>query len=552
MEKALSAYSLEHITRYFNEVKDNGLREHGFPRLTANIGILISHGSRVDLLPLFLEMMEFCCKNIPTVKAANDFSVREIISCLCEIEKSEVTDKETTERWRAYLKTIILHETYNVFAVTVTDTVRNWALFSAVSEYFRQTAGLADSSDFIDLQLKQQIQWLNEDGMYKDNSKSDNHQPIMYDIVPRGLFSLLLDQGYRGKYYAEIDENLKKAALLTLGMQSPNGEMAFGGRSNQFLHNEAWMIAIFEYEAKRYYKEGNLPLASRFRAAAERALCVTESWLSTYPIRHIKNRFPTETKYGCETYAYFDKYMITVASNIYAAYQICDDSIPFEKSLDLEPCVAKTRENFHKLFLKCGGYGIEFDLDADSTYDANGLGRVHRIDAPSTICLSAPCPKTPKYKVDSKESFPFSLSSAVCDGGVWKIGADEESRYEILSTEEKDCSASAELLCRFDGGRIAREFYSVSWEGVRVSVRGDGEIGYALPAFSFDGEKHTEITVSDSTLTVVYEGWLCRYETDGKIISLGKTARNRNGHYRTYLATGSNMLNIRIEIIKIP
>ena len=135
---------------------------------------------------------------------------------------------------------------------------------------------------------------------------------------------------------------------------------------------------------------------------------------------------------------------------------------------------------------------------------------------------------------------------------MWKIGADEESRYEILRTEEKDFSASAELLCRFDGGRIAREFYSVSEEGVRVSVRSDGEIGYTLPAFSFDGEKHTEITVSDSTLTVVYEGWLCRYETDGKIISLGKTARNRNGHYRTYLATGSNMLNIRIEIIKIP
>ena len=43
MEKSLSAYTDAHILRYFNEVKTNGLTEHGFPRLTANIGILIFH-----------------------------------------------------------------------------------------------------------------------------------------------------------------------------------------------------------------------------------------------------------------------------------------------------------------------------------------------------------------------------------------------------------------------------------------------------------------------------------------------------------------------------
>ena len=61
MEKALSAYSHEHILRYYNDVKKNGLTEHGFPRLTANIGILIAHGRRRDLLPLFMDMIEVCC-----------------------------------------------------------------------------------------------------------------------------------------------------------------------------------------------------------------------------------------------------------------------------------------------------------------------------------------------------------------------------------------------------------------------------------------------------------------------------------------------------------
>ena len=34
MEKVLSAYTNEHIDRYYNEVKNGGLKEHGFPRLT--------------------------------------------------------------------------------------------------------------------------------------------------------------------------------------------------------------------------------------------------------------------------------------------------------------------------------------------------------------------------------------------------------------------------------------------------------------------------------------------------------------------------------------
>ena len=46
MDTVLSAYTDEHIERYCNDVKNHGLKEHGFPRLTADIGILIAHGSQ--------------------------------------------------------------------------------------------------------------------------------------------------------------------------------------------------------------------------------------------------------------------------------------------------------------------------------------------------------------------------------------------------------------------------------------------------------------------------------------------------------------------------
>ena len=64
MERTLSAYTDDHIREYFDRVKREGLKEHGFPRMAANMGILIAHGRRTDLMPLFLDMMEFCCKTI--------------------------------------------------------------------------------------------------------------------------------------------------------------------------------------------------------------------------------------------------------------------------------------------------------------------------------------------------------------------------------------------------------------------------------------------------------------------------------------------------------
>ncbi len=550
MGKALSAYTDEHIDRYFNEVKTVGLTEHGFPRLTVNIGILIAHGVREDLLPRFIQMMDFCCENVPRVKAANDFSVREMICCIRELEAAGILTEEVS-RWRGQLATIDPTTCYTQFATAPTDKLRNWALFSAVSEYFRQKAGLCDSTEFIEMQLLQQMQWLDENGMYRDNEHCEIHNPMMYDLVPRGLYSLLLNEGYRGRSYEVIDDVLRRAALLTLKMQSPSGEIPFGGRSNQFLHNEPWLTIIYEFEAKRYAREGNRDMAVRFKTAAKRALEQTERWLSLSPIRHIKNRFPTETKYGCEKYAYFDKYMITAASFLYGAYLVCDDTIPSDGAPDEAPTVAITSEYFHKLFLKCGGYGLEFDLNADPIYDANGLGRVHRVGAPSAVCLSCPCPTRANYALDIDDPSPLSLCSAVRTEDGMLLGADESSRYELTDARELEDSAEATLLCHFSTGTVIKEHYTVNESGVSITVSGEGEIGYALPALSYDGEGYAEVACTEDTLSVTYGGWVCRYTVDGKIEELPITAANRNGHYRAFAAIGKDALNIRIEILPI-
>ena len=552
MEKALSAYTDEHILRYYNDVKRNGMTEHGFPRLTANIGILIAHGRRSYLLPLFIDMIETCCDMFlrPYVKSANEFSVREIVCCIGELERSNAVGQEHILRWKQKISEITPEACYNVIVKNETDRITNWAIFGAVSEYSRVRFGLGENLEFVDRQLSCQFQWLDENSMYRDNPDEIPHQPMMYDLVSRGLFAMLLNFGYRGKYYDRIDSCLKDAGILTLKMQSSNGEIPFGGRSAQFLHNEAWMMLLFEYEARRYAKEGKAELALTFKSAVARALDATEAWLNKKPIRHIKNRFPTETKYGCEDYAYFDKYMITVASNLYAAYLLCDDSILSAEAPDDESVSFQTSQYFHKLFLKSGGYALEFDTNADPAYDANGLGRVHRKGAPSAICLSCPCPSTPEYAVDIENPFAFSMCSTVEVNSNRRFGAEKSSAYEVIECRTDGETAFATLKCSFENGSVTEEQYRVKDNGISVNVIGEGIIGYTLPAFCFDGEISPEISIDSHSLAVFYDGWVCRYTTNGTLVDTNMIAANRNGHYRVFIASAHNILNVKIEIDK--
>lgn len=549
IEKSLSAYSETDITQYFNDVKQNGLKDQGFARLTVNIGVLISYGLRTELSSRFLEMMEFCCKTIPVVKADNDFSVRELVCCISELERSGAVESEYIVRWKGYLATIEPTKCYTKFAEKPSDTVQNWAIFCCLSEFFRQKMGLCDSSEFIDTQIASQLKRFDENGMYMDGNGEIRH-PFVYDISPRALFSLLLFAGYRGQYYETLDGLLKKAGLLTLKMQSVTGEIPFGGRSNQLLHNEGWLAAVCEYEAVRYKKEGNLLLAGQFKRAALQALEVAENWLSKTPISHVKNRFPRELNFGCEKYAYFNKYMISTGSVFYMASLMCDDSIS-PVALDDAPMVWSTSKHFHKTFVRAGGYSLQFGLNENLGLDANGLGRVHKKGAPSAICLSMPCPLVTGYLGfgDYHSENGFSICPSIKKGTEWLIGAGQDVRYELRGSECGKDFAYVIFDCIFDNGEKVEFICSVDKNGVSLQAKSNGaeEVGIAFPVFCFDGEKKTKITQREDTIIVEYDGWACEY-TARSIKDLRVEHVNRNGVYKGYLTTGNSKASLAIKI----
>ena len=541
MEKALSAYSNEQILNYFNTIKESGLTEHGFPRLTSTIGILIAHGKRQDLIPLFTKMMDFCCENIPKVKAANDFSVREIVNCIEEVEKAGFD----ATAWKNQISSISPYECYTVIAKKPSESLFNWALFTAISEYRRLTAGLGGSLETIEIQLATQVKHLDKNGMYRDDYK---YPPMTYDLVSRLLFSTLLRLGYRGKYYKIIDNALKKAGLLTLKMQSAVGEIPFGGRSNQFLFNSALLSAVCEYDSTRYYLKDKA-LASKFKLASLNALNDIETWLQNTPISHIKNRFSVESKYGSEQYAYFDKYMITLASFLYEGYLNCNDIIEIVE--DTKKAVAvKTSKHFHAIFLSAGGYSLQFDINSNPHYDCNGLGRVHKKGAPSTICLSVPCPIMPTYKIDSDKNAPLSLAVGVKVDKEFVFATGLQAKYKINNLKTSSDSISATLTCSFKKGKKVKTIYNLSSSGIEITNTTKGEMAYLLPAFYYDGETIAQIKATKNTLEVFYKGFVCRYTTSGEIVDCLKTSKNRNGYYKTFMAKGENDLKINIEIIK--
>ncbi|MBO4262778.1 MAG: hypothetical protein J5903_03225 [Clostridia bacterium] len=547
MERAIGCYSPERLEEYFSRVEKEGLTEHGFPRITANIGILNARGRRLDLFKCFVRGMDICCDQIPKVKAANEFSVRELCFAIKEAEKAKLVQKERIDEWKTRLGSRGPLDLYDCLYTQAPD-LHNWAFFGAVSEWTRYIFGMNGDRDFVDRQLATQISHFDGNGMYRDIPPMN---PMLYDYVPRMLAAILLEYGYDGKYAAILDGFLEKSGKISMKLQSVTGELPFGGRSNQFLLNEATMISVFLYEAKRYSERGNAELSGRFVGAADLAVRSIEYWLAAAPDRHVKNLFSQDSFFGCEDYAYFDKYMITLASNIYPALLIDVDA-------KIRPCLAEvggfiveTSEHFHKTAINEGGYYLEFDTFADTHYDASGLGRVHKAGAPSTICLSVPFPPgMPEYRIDKENPCAFSICPAVKnEKGEWLFASDRKTVYALTEKSSKDGSSELTFECGFCDGTKAAFKCSVSSDGVILRAEATGkEVGICFPAFLFDGENHTEIVRTDNNISIKYRGCVCEY-TAKDIFDLGTTFSNRNGIYAGYLAKGDTAVELRITII---
>ena len=531
IEGSLAVYEKERIYNFIERVRHEGLSEHGFPRIGANIGLLMAYGRSLDYYPIFVEIMDICAHSIPRVYAANDFSVREVVCALALLEKRGVCDKNLIEKWKKEYAEIDPWHCYSMIAKTPDTPIGNWAMFNAVSEYVRCRWCKIDDLSFVDHEISSQLLSLDENGMYKDPGC-----PMIYDVVARFLMSAILLYGYDGKHREAMENALDRSIELTLKMQSVTGEFPYGGRSNQFIHNEPMLASLFEMEATRLYKKGETALASRCRAAAIKAAEHTLSRLDDPDLCHMKNAFPRDSFIGSEPYGYFDKYMITAASNISFALFFANENItPSIAPTDEGFYSVSTSEDFHKTFLNAHGYFLELDSKADFHYDANGLGRIHKKGCESTVCLSLPFPpKTESIKLECDNPRPMSLCAFVDTESERLCGSEGYANYTLTDSGRDFMDFDLEM-----NGRVIRQEHRIGKNGVDIIFCGAD--GFMLPVFLFDGKNETDVEICENRISVSYKNSRCVYTCDTKGISDEGVYHNRNGRYRIFAVKGSRV-----------
>lgn len=596
MERAVEAYSYEELCALTEENRKNGVSEHGFPRVAANIGILIAHGRKTELLPLWKEMMDIAVLGAHEAKikvieqdgkikragdVGNDFFVKELAFAVMESEKSGTVDDRTLASWKHHLSLVNPEENYKAIARTPTARVGNWAAYNVAGEWMRKLLGVADESEYIEFQLGAQLYFTDEMGLYRDP-----HEPMLYDLATRAQFAVLLHFGYCGVHADVMSEKLRTAGLFSLKMQSATGEIAFGGRSNQFLFNEAYHAVCMEFEAARYQKEGNRAMAAVFKRSAALAVRSIEGYLSAAPDKHVKNRFKRDLRFGQEPYAYFDKYMVSLASFIYLAYLMADDNVEEGiATVENQSYVAESTPYFHKIFAASHGYSVEIDTAADPHYDATGLGRIQKTGISSPLALSVPFTKEPGYFINAGEEYenlaaprlvpdvhnrkspndanpyPLAITPVVrsIDGKETSLAAFSEGLSHTLTVLEES-SLRAAFRVRYEhkdfvGCTYIEESYVIDESGVYVSFSSDLEEGASLsvrvPLFAFDGKEKCDLTIVGASAFVSKNGERYTVTAEGAHFSLlDGFAKNRNGVYRIAEATGSGNISLHFSLRK--
>ena len=181
-------------------------------------------------------------------------------------------------------------------------------------------------------------------------------------------------------------------------------------------------------------------------------------------------------------------------------------------------------------------------------YDANGIGRIHKRNAPAPICLSVPVSKEPKYNTGTPNPHYMSLCAGYEESGEKIYALKDNSRYEVIKKEATDTYSMCELKITIDDKKELKEIVTVTNEGVTIEVSGNDNLIFMLPAIKTDGKYESQISLEENTLYLAFMEHNLTYSTNGKISYTENTVANRNGIYYVYEAKGKDILKVNIQI----
>jgi len=416
------------------------------------------------------------------------------------------------------------------------------------------------------------LEYIDENGMFED------YEPAMlYDINGRLRFTQLMWNGYDGKWAKEIDDFLCRSGEFSLKMQSATFQIPYGGRSNQFLHNEVLQAGVFEYEACRWKKLGDMKKAGEFKRAAHLSVMSVMKYLNLPGgTKHIRNKFPQNCLFGIDFYGTFPRYMQALATFVSYAYEMADDSIEeVECPAERGGYAFRTSMVFDKVFAAVEGQSVEYALMSQHKHEVSGLGRYHARGIPSELGLSMPFTAKPVYLL-SQNCVPYDLLgpraveeelreyvtdvAPSCDMAISSGYIDSDGNRHLFC--EKEQPWVAEILEETPDKvsfaikwQLATETITLDSDGLHIktelSPALDGRAFWAVPLLKTNGASEAEYEVSDKKIVVNFEGCKNTVISDIKMDITDELTANRNGIYRImHVDSDTNTCSVSMKLSK--
>jgi rhamnogalacturonyl hydrolase YesR len=480
--------------------------QYSTPCFAAAAATLIVHANRSDLAEPCAKAMDWatqCLRDRTCAQDHSDFYAPNIAHAL-KLLKGKV-DAKRYAKWEANIRAF---NPFGGYHAPVGGG--NWNVVSSDGEYLFNKLGLRDNTRFVSDSLRKQADsWGDAWGLYTEG-------PMPYDHFPRMWAADMIASGYDGEFSKQLGEQLRRASITSLFMQSPNGELPAGGRSAHHQWNEAEQVVTYEIYAARAKSAGDTQLASVFKRAAHLAFQSMQRWQRpSGEMWIVKNRVDPKERFGYETYSAHSQYNLLPMAMLAIAYEHAEKTEDVAETL--APCevggfVMNIRPTFHKVFANAGGMYVEIETGADHHYNATGLIRVHKKGFNPQLGPSDSLTKDLVYEVPKEPRTDAAIGIGWKDAsGNWRRLAEYEtqkiSNIELKDVQANPANVSFTLIYSgyFSGPSKIVEHYTITPTRVELMTElpnYTGPVQMAWPVLDDIGDARTNISVKDKTVSV--------------------------------------------------
>lgn len=498
-----------------------------------------------------------------------DFATVEL--CMSYILTRDVIPAETTEYWKTKLgeiKGTVQGQEGGWYKIS-SSSQDNRASYVAGAEQIRDYLGLVDAESYLDTSFSKMKRKFTSNGMWRDANTEALANPFLYDYTVRAHLTLADYFGYEGEYAANLKDWLRKGGISTLLLQASNGEIPYGGRSNQYIFNEVLLASSCEYEANYYKSVGDDYLAGVFKRSAHLAVQSIQDCLNEK--KHIKNMM-TDAKYGTDAYGNFDKYMASMSSFLSIGYFFADDSI--QEVLcpaEVGGFVAQENEMFSTVVANCGGYTIELLTVANQTEDSIGMSRIIKDGVPAALGLSSSFTGQAAFSIpDGTDAwYSFDVAWKNAEGNMVKLSDfHDKPQNVVLQTEVNVIEESKEKVVfsvkysgNMDGVSAVVETYTLTADGLQVDAELIDPVGdttyFTVPLLDTNGDMPgalaPDMKATEQSVTLTAGENAYTVSSDGTFVDDGQKLYNRNGIYNaTHFEKSGSKITVNASLGEKP